>query len=41
MEIEREMGKGRVILRKREMHNNIFSQSMRNFGSDFRSFTKD
>ena len=41
MEIEREMGKGRVILRKREMHNNIFSQSMRNFGSNFRSFTKD
>ena len=41
MEIEREMGKGRVILRKREMHNNIFSQSMRNFGSNFRSFTKE
>jgi len=41
VEIEREMGKGRVILRKREMHNNIFSHSMKNFGNDFRSFTKD
>ncbi len=37
-EIEREMGKGGMILRKRLMHGNHFSRSLYNgFGSDFRT----
>ena len=40
-EIDREIGKGSSIIRKRKEHYNVFSKSMKNFGLNLRSYSEN